>query len=120
MKIAVHEFKTKLIIGVEDLIDQYFGSGSISDRLINATVKIIANQNLDKLDKFLELFADKNGKIDTDLIIKEYSKALGSDKIILDLRDFVNNDMVRRVLPNKALAVRIDDIAAIFEDSPSK
>ena len=50
MKIAIHEFKTKLIIGVEDLIDQYFGTGSISDRLMNATVKIIANQNLDKLD----------------------------------------------------------------------
>lgn len=113
----MHEFKTKLIIGVEDLIDQYFGSGSISDRLLNATVKIIANQNIDKLDNILELFADKDGKIDTNLIIKEYGKAFGSDKIILDLRDFVNNDMVRRTLPNKALAIKIEDIAAIFDDN---
>ena len=117
MKIAMHEFKTKLIIGVEDLIDQYFGTNSISDRLMNATVKIIANQNLDKLDNILELFADKNGKIDTDLIIKEYGKAFGTDKVILDLRDFVNNDMVRRALPNKALALKIEDIAAIFDDN---
>lgn len=117
MKMPIYEFKTKLIIGVEDLIDQYFGSGSISDRFLNATVKIIANQNIDKLDNFLNLFADKDGKIDSDLIIKEYGKAFGSDKIILDLRDFVNNDMVRRALPNKALAIKIDDIARIFDDN---
>jgi hypothetical protein len=117
MKMPIYEFKTKLIIGVEDLIDTYFGSGSISDRLLNATVKIIANQNLDKLDNFLNLFADKDGKIDTDLIIKEYGKAFGTDKIILDLRDFVENDTVRRMLPNKALAIKIDDIARIFDDN---
>jgi hypothetical protein len=33
------------------------------------------------------------------------------------LRDFVDNDMVRRALPNKALAIRIDDVAKIFEES---
>lgn len=117
MKMAIRDFKTKLIIGVEDLIDTYFGSGSISDRLLNATVKIIANQNIDKLDNFLNLFADKDGKIDSDLIIKEYGKAFGSDKIIIDLRNFIENDMVRRVLPNKALAIKIDDISKIFDDN---
>lgn len=116
MKMPIYEFKTKLIIGVEDLIDTYFGSGSISDRLLNATVKIIANQNLDKLDNFLNLFADKDGKIDTDMIIKEYSKAFGGDKFILDLRDFVENDTVRKMLPNKAIAIKIDDIASMFDD----
>lgn len=116
MKMPIYEFKTKLIIGVEDLIDTYFGSGSISDRILNATVKIIANQNLDKLDNFLNLFADKDGKIDTDMIIKEYSKAFGGDKFILDLRDFVENDAVRKMLPNKAIAIKIDDIASMFDD----
>ena len=117
MKIKVIEFKAKLLNGVEGLIDTYFAGGSISDRLINATVKIIVNQNVDKLDGFIELFADKNGYVDTDMIIKEYGKAFGTDKFILDLRDFVNNDMVRRALPNKALAIRIDDLAKIFEES---
>lgn len=116
MKIKIHEFKLKLVNGVEGLIDTYFSGGSISDRLINATVKIIINQNVDKLDEFMELFADKNGYVDTDVIIREYGKAFGTDKFILDLRDFVSNDMVRRVLPNKALAIRIDDVARIFED----
>lgn len=117
MKIKIHEFKLKLVNGVEGLIDTYFSAGSISDRLINATVKIIINQNIDKLDEFMELFADKNGYVDTDIIIREYGKAFGTDKFILDLRDFVSNDMVRRVLPNKALAIRIDDVARIFEES---
>jgi hypothetical protein len=117
MKIKIHEFKLKLVNGVEGLIDTYFSGGSISDRLINATVKIIINQNVDKLDEFMELFADKNGYVDTDVIIREYGKAFGTDKFILDLRDFISNDMVRRVLPNKALAIRIDDVARIFEES---
>lgn len=116
MKIKMNEFKIKLVNGANDLIDTYFSGGSISDRLINATVKIIINQNVDKLDGFIELFADKNGYIDTDVLIREYGKAFGTDKFILDLRDYVNNDMVRRALPNKALAIKIDDIAQIFEE----
>lgn len=116
MKIRICEFKTRLLNGVEGLIDEYFSGSSISDRLMNATVKIIINQNIDKLDDFMELFADKDGHIDTDMILREYGKAFGSDKFILDLRDFVENDMVRRALPNKALAIRIDDVARIFEE----
>jgi hypothetical protein len=116
MKIKVNEFKLKLVSGVNDLIDTYFSADTISDRLINATVKIIVNQNVDKMDDFIVLFADKNGCIDTDIIIKEYGKAFGTDKLILDLRDFINNDIVRRALPNKALAIRIDDISRIFEE----
>lgn len=117
MKIKINEFKMKLLAGADSLIDTYFAGGNIGDRLINATVKIIINQNIDKLDEFIELFADKNGYIDTDILISEYGKAFGTDKFILDLRDFVNNDMIRRVLPNKALAIKIDDIAKIFEES---
>ena len=111
MKIKISEFKLKLLQGGNNLIDTYFAGVSPSKRLINATVKIILNQNIDKVDDLIGLFADKEGYIDTDLIVTEYSKAFGTDKIILDLRDFINNDMIKRVLPNKALAIKIDDIA---------
>ena len=117
MKVKISEFKTKALTGVENLVDTYFSGNSISERLVNATVKIVINQNVDKFDNVIVLFADKDGYIDTDLIIREYGKALGTDKVILDLRDFVDNDIVRRALPNKALAIRIDDLARIFEDS---
>ena len=117
MKIRVSEFKRRLIGGTNGLIDTYFSGNGVSDRLLNATVKIVVKQNIDKFDSTLELFSDKDGYIDTDMMIAEYTKAFGGDKIILDIRDFVNNDMVRNVLPNKALAIKIEDIAEMFEDS---
>lgn len=117
MKIKINEFKYRLLNGLDGLIDTYFSDGGIKDRFINATVKIIVNQNIDKLDEFVTLFADKDGLIDTDVLIKEYGKAFGTDKLIIDMRDFVNNEMIRRALPNKALAIEINDLAAIFEKS---
>lgn len=107
----------RLLNGASNLIDTYFAGNSMSERLVNATVKIVVNQNIDKFDDTIMLFADKDGFIDTDMIIREYGKAFGTDKFILDLRDYINNDMVRRALPNKALAIKIDDIAKIFEET---
>ena len=115
MKIRMSEFKFKLVNGLEGLIDTYFSPDNIKDRFINATVKMIVNQNIDKLDDFITLFADKDGFIDTDLIIREYGKAFGTDKLVLDMRDFVNNDMIKRALPNKALALELNDLANILE-----
>lgn len=120
MKLRIAEFKIRLINGVHELIDTYFNGASISDRLMNATVKIIVNQNIDKLDSTLELFANKDGIVDTDVIICEYTKAFGADKLIIDIRDFVNNDMVRGILPNKALAIKIDDISNILNKYTSE
>lgn len=117
MKLKINDFKMRLLNGASDLIDTYFAGNSMGERLVNATVKIVVNQNIDKFDDTIMLFADKDGFIDTDMIIREYSKAFGTDKFILDLRDYINNDMVRRALPNKALAIKIDDIAKIFEET---
>ena len=117
MKVKINEFKRRLGNGVNGLVDTYFSGQSVSDRLMNATVKIVIKQNMDKLDNVFELFSDKDGYIDTDMMMVEYTKAFGGDKFILDIRDFVSNDMVRGVLPNKALAIKIEDIAEMFEDS---
>lgn len=117
MKIKISEFKYRLANGVNDLIDTYFSGNDIKERFMNATIKIIVNQNIDKVDEFVVLFADKDGFIDTDILIKEYGKAFGTDKVIFDLRDFVENDMVRRALPNKALALEIEDLSRIFENT---
>lgn len=117
MKLKLTEFKMRLLNGASNLIDTYFAGNSMSERLVNATVKIVINQNIDKFDDTIMLFADKDGFIDTDMIVREYGKAFGTDKFILDLRDYINNDMVRRALPNKALAIKIDDIAKIFEET---
>ena len=44
MKIS--EFKLKIQSGLGGLIDTYFGSNSISDKFINATLKILLKQNI--------------------------------------------------------------------------
>jgi hypothetical protein len=116
MKIKTTEFKRRLVNGVNGLIDTYFSGQTISDRLMNATVKIVIKQNIDKFDSTFELFSDKDGYVDTDMIICEYTKAFGGDKFILDIRDFISNDMVRNILPNKALAINIEDVAEMFDD----
>lgn len=117
MKINIPEFKLRLLNGASNLIDTYFPGASVTDRMLNATVKIIVNQNIDKVDEFIKLFADKDGYVDTDMLVAEYGKAFGTDKLVLDLRDFINNDIVKRALPNKALAIKIDDIANMFKTS---
>lgn len=116
MKIRLSEFKSRILHGVEDLVDVYFSGTAMSDRLMNATVKIVVNQNADKFDDMLALFADKDGYIDTDLIVREYSKAFGVDKYVLDLRDFFDNESIKKVLPNKALAIKIEDVTKLFDD----
>ena len=50
MKIKIADLKSRLLYGVEGLIDTYFAGGNIGERLMSATVKIIINQNIDKLD----------------------------------------------------------------------
>lgn len=106
----VSEFKLRVINGVNDLIDDYFGSNSMSDKFINSTLKIIVKQNSYKIDEVLSLFADENNYIDENIIIEEYSKVLGETGFVLDIRDFIKNDFIKNMMPNKALAIKKEDI----------
>lgn len=104
------EFKLSIVAGVNNLIDDYFGSHSIADKFINSTLKILVKQNTYKLDGVIDLFADENGFVDENIIIEEYSKVIGESGFILDIRDFVKNEFVKNMLPNKALVIKKDDI----------
>lgn len=108
------EFKLRIIQGANNLIDDYFGSNTISDKLINSTLKIMVKQNTHKMDSLLGLFADENGNIDENIIIEEYSKVLGDQGVILDLRDFITNNTIKSILPNKALVIKQEDLKNIF------
>lgn len=111
------EFKWSVIQGVNNLIDDYFGDGSRIDKFINSTLKIMIRQNAHKLDNIICLFADENGCIDEDVIIEEYSKVLGESGLVFDIRDLVKNDIVKNLLPNKALIIRKEDLLKIFNKS---
>lgn len=108
------EFKLSVVTGVNSLIDDYFGSNSIADKFINSTLKIIVKQNTYKIDEFLSVFMDEHGMIDENIILEEYSKIIGESGFMLDIRDFVKNEFVKNLLPNKALIIKKDDLRKIF------
>jgi hypothetical protein len=110
------EFKLSVVSGLNNLIDDYFGSHSIADKFINSTLKILVRQNTYKLDNIVDIFADEHGIIDENIIIEEYSKVIGESGFILDIRDFIKNDMVKNLLPNKALIIKKDDLRKMFQN----
>lgn len=110
------EFKLCLVSGVNNLIDDYFGSHTMADKFINSTLKILVKQNTYKLDNILDLFTDEHGMIDENIIIEEYSKAIGESGFILDIREFIKNEMIRNLLPNKALIIKKDDIRKMLNN----
>lgn len=110
------EFKLSLVSGINNLIDDYFGSNSKADKFINSTLKIIVKQNTYKLDDFLGIFMDEHGSIDENIILEEYSNVIGESGLVLDIRDFVKNEFIRTMLPNKALIIKKNDLRKIFSN----
>lgn len=108
------EFKLSVVQGLNNLVDDYFGSNTYADKFINSTLKIMIRQNTYKLDDILCLFTDEYGNVDELVIIEEYSKVIGDSGFILDIRDFIKNDFVRNFLPNKALVIKKEDIHKMF------
>ena len=84
--------------------------------MINSTLKVIVKQNTYKLEPILDLFADENGDIDEHIIIEEYSKILGEKGIVIDLRDFIKNEMVQKVLPDKAIVFKSEDLIKMLSN----
>lgn len=110
------EIKLSIVSGLNNLIDDYFGTHSMADKFINSTLKILVKQNTYKLDEILDLFMDEHGVIDENIIIEEYSKVIGDSGFVLDIRDFIKNDMVKNLLPNKALVIKKDDLRKMFKN----
>jgi hypothetical protein len=108
------EFKLSIVQGINNLIDDYFGSNTMGDRFINSTLKIMVRQNTYKLDNIVELFTDESGWVDEEVIIEEYSKVLGESGFIFDLRDMIKNEMIRSMLPNRALIIKSEDLRKMF------
>lgn len=110
------EFKLCIVSGVNNLIDDYFGTHSMADKFINSTLKILVKQNTYKLDNIVDIFADEHGLIDENIIIEEYSKVIGDSGFVLDIREFIKNEMIRNLLPNKALIIKKDDIRKMLHN----
>jgi hypothetical protein len=112
MKIG--EVKIRLSNSVIELIDTYFGGSALNEKFINSTLKIILKQNLYKADSMLQLFADQNGDINISDIVEEYSKMVGDEGIIFDLKKYVENDFVKSLIPDKILVIKRNDILKLL------
>ena len=113
MKIC--EVKMRLSNSVMNMIDTYFGANTLSEKFINSTLKIILKQNIYKIEPMLNLFADKNGDIDVDTIIMEYSQMIDESGFIFDLKDYIDNDIVKSFIPDKSLIIKREDILNLLK-----
>ena len=108
MKIG--EVKMRLSNSIIDMINTYFGGSSMNEKFINSTLKIILKQNIYKVDGILALFADKDGDIDIINVVEEYSKMIGDQGIVFDLKQYVDNDFAKSLIPDKVLIIKREDI----------
>lgn len=109
------EFKLRVYTAGERLVNAYFGENTIVDKLANSTIKVAMKQNMDKLDTFMDMFADENGEIDAKSIVDTYAEQLSESGVTFDIRDYVKSDAVRGFLPNKSLIIKKSDITRIAD-----
>lgn len=108
------EVKLRLTGFVNGLIDTYFSGASVKDKMINSTLKIIVKQNTWRADDMLKLFQDQNGEINMQEIVAEFANNIGDNGISIDIRDYVNNELIKSYLPNKVLLIKKDDIMGLL------
>lgn len=108
------EVKIRLSNVIIEMIDTYFGGSGLNEKFINSTLKIILKQNLYKVDSVLELFADKDGDINIVEIVEEYSKMISDDGLIFDIKQYVDNDIVKSLIPDKILVIKRNDILKLM------
>lgn len=112
----VSEFKMKLVHGINGFIDDYFGTNTTKDRLINTTLKIYVEQNQNALDDIINLFANSNNEINANEILTKYADIIGDKGIVFDIRDFIKSPFLKPILPDKVLLIKKEDILNILEN----
>jgi len=106
----IQEIKLKLNSSLNQLIDTYFSNPTVSEKMINATLKVLVKQNIHKVDDVLNMFADENGDINPQDILVEYANQIDDNGLVIDLKQYVKNEMIRQMLPNKVLILKKEDI----------
>ena len=104
------EFKLRVVSTLNELVDIYFGSDTMIDKFVNSTLHVMIKQKSYMLDDVMNLFTDQDGNIDKELLIDEYSKMFGNKDIVIDIRDYIKNDFIKGILPNKSLIIKSNDI----------
>ena len=114
------EFKLRIVKAIDDLVDVYFGEDNIIDNMTNSTLKLMIQINADKMDDVLALFADKDGEIDANTIINAYADNIGENGVSFNIKQYVKNDIIRSLLPDKTLIISKEDILKIINQANSQ
>jgi hypothetical protein len=48
------------------------------------------------------------------MLINEYSKMIPEEGITFDLKEHINNDLIKNMIPDKVLIIKKDDIMSIM------
>lgn len=112
------EFKLRLITMVKGLIDTYFAEDNIIDRIANGTLKVLIQTNDDKIDGFIKMFCDKNGNVDANLVMNSYADQIPETGLRFDIKDYIESEFVKAMLPNKSLIIKRDDLLRVINGSP--
>jgi hypothetical protein len=83
---------------------------TVTEKMINATLKVVVKQNAYKIDGFLNMFADQNGDINPQEILIEYANQIDDNGLIIDIKQYINNETLKQILPNKVLVLKREDI----------
>lgn len=110
----ISELKMRLLNKANSLIDIYFNNQGLTEKFINSTLKIIMKQNIHKIDNIFELFADKDGNIDLNMLVNEYVKMIPENGITFDLKEHIDNDLIKNMIPDKVLIIKREDIMSIM------
>jgi tRNA isopentenyl-2-thiomethyl-A-37 hydroxylase MiaE len=109
------EVKMRIANTAIKMIDTYFSGGALNEKFVNSTLKIIVKQNIHKLDKILTLFSDQNGEINTVEIVREYANMIDEQGFTFDIKNYIDNDMIKSIVPDKVLIVKREDILRMFD-----
>lgn len=115
MKIS--DFKERVLTTIYDLVDVYFGENDIIDSMVNSTLKLMINVNSNKLDEALKIFTNSEGEIDADTIVNAYANNIGDNGVSFNIKQYVKNDFIRNILPDKTLIISKEDILKIIKDA---
>lgn len=112
------EVKLRIKNFIDNTIDLYIPPTNLFDKIKNSTAKLWIDQNMWKLSKAIDAFADEDDEIDEEKILHYYENSLFENgEMKLDIKSMipVQFNWVKEYLPNKLILFKTEDFRRIFK-----
>jgi len=74
------------------------------DSLARPAIKVILKNNIDKVDSFLNLFVDKDGKLDIEGLLDQYMKdSVPKEGIVINPKEIFGDNFITKMISPKLL-----------------